>query len=246
MGLATARAALVVAYFTAALVFISGIIGTAHHYFWFGGPSYWLGWGTVFSSMEPVPLFGLVVRGMMEYKSIKAKGTDFPYRWPLFFLVAASVWNFVGAGLFGFLINLPIVNYYEHGTYLTMNHGHTALFGTYGMLSIALLLFSWRGLVDKAQWNNGMLKVSFWGLNIGLAIMALGTLLPVGVIQVWTAFRESLWAAKDASFFERGAMVFLGNIRIIPDLIIIVLGVLPLLIFLFKTYPHLKAKVKSA
>ncbi len=242
MGLASARQALLVSYFTAAIVFISGIIGTAHHYFWFGGPSYWLGLGAVFSSMEPVPLFGLVVRGLMEYRSIKGRGSQFPYRWPLFFLVAASIWNFVGAGLFGFLINLPIINYYEHGTYLTMNHGHTALFGTYGMLSIALLLFSWRGLVDKAHWRDGMLKLSFWGLNIGLAAMALGTLLPVGLIQVWTSFRDSLWAAKDASFFERGAMLFLGNVRIIPDTIIIVLGVLPLAVFLFRTYPKLKAK----
>ena len=69
----------------------------------------------------------------------------------MYFLVASSFWNFLGAGVFGFLINLPIVNYYEHGTYLTMNHGHGALFGVYGMLSIALLLFSWRGLVDKAS-----------------------------------------------------------------------------------------------
>ncbi|MEK6534952.1 MAG: cbb3-type cytochrome c oxidase subunit I, partial [Thermodesulfobacteriota bacterium] len=139
MGLVTAKAALTIAYFTAAIVFLSGIIGTAHHFFWFGGPTYWLAWGTLFSSMEPIPLMGLVVLGMMEYKAIKNEGKDFPYKWPLYFLVASSFWNFLGAGIFGFLINLPIVNYYEHGTYLTMNHGHTALFGTYGMLSIALL-----------------------------------------------------------------------------------------------------------
>jgi len=62
---------------------------------------------------------------------------------------ASSFWNFLGAGVFGFLINLPIVNYYEHGTYLTMNHGHGALFGVYGMLSIGLLLFSWRDWYRK-------------------------------------------------------------------------------------------------
>lgn len=241
MGLVTAKAALRVAYFTAALVFITGIVGTAHHYFWYGGPSFWLGWGAIFSSMEPVPLFGLVVRAMMEYKSIREQGREFPYRWPLYFLVASSFWNFVGAGLFGFLINLPIVNYYEHGTYLTMNHGHTALFGTYGMLSIALLLFSWRGLVEKAHWNDGILRLSFLGLNGGLALMALGTLLPVGAIQAWTSFKEGLWVARDASFFERGDVAFLGNVRIIPDLIIIVLGVVPLAWFLLKTYPRLKA-----
>lgn len=241
MGLASARAALMVAYFTASIVFLSGILGTAHHYFWYGGPSFWLGLGSVFSSMEPVPLFGLVVRGLLEYRSIREQGKDFPYRWPLYFLVASSFWNFLGAGVFGFLINLPIVNYYEHGTYLTMNHAHGALFGVYGMLSIALLLFSWRGLVDKAHWNDRILKVSFFGLNIGLLLLTLGTLFPVGILQAWISFKEGLWVARDASFFERDFVLFLGTIRIIPDLTIILLGVVPLAYFLFTTYPHLKA-----
>jgi nitric oxide reductase subunit B len=230
-----------VAYYTAAITFISGIIGTAHHYYWYGGPSWWVGWGAIFSSMEPVPLLALVVRGMKEYQSIKSEEKEFPYKWPMYFLVAASFWNFLGAGVFGFLINLPIVNFYEHGTYLTMNHGHTALFGTYGMLSIALLLFSWRGLVAKAHWNDGLLKLSFWGLNGGLMLMALGTLFPVGVLQAWTSFRHGLWVARDASFFERTFVATLGNLRVIPDTIIIVLGVLPLAYFLITTYPRLKA-----
>jgi len=241
MGLATARAALMVAYFTSTIVFLSGIIGTAHHYFWYGGPSFWLALGSVFSSMEPIPMFGLVVRGVLEYKSIRKQGIDFPYKWPLYFLVASSFWNFLGAAVFGFLINLPIINYYEHGTYLTMNHAHGALFGVYGMLSIGLLLFSWRGLVDKAYWSDGILKFSFWGFNLGLGLLTLGTLFPVGILQAWTSYKVGLWAARDASFFERGIVHLLGTIRVIPDLMIILLGVLPLAYFLFKTYPHLKA-----
>ena len=241
MGLATPKAALRVAYFTAAITFLSGIIGTAHHYYWYGGAAFWVGWGAIFSSMEPVPLITLVVRGLMEYRDIRKAGTTFSYKWPLYFLVAASFWNFLGAGIFGFLINLPIINFYEHGTYLTMHHGHTAMFGTYGMLSVALLLFSWRGLVKKEYWNDGLLKVSFWGLNGGLFLMAFGTLLPVGLIQAWISFRDGLWAARSADFFERGAVVFLGNFRAIPDTVIIVFGVLPLVYFLFRTYPHLKS-----
>ncbi len=241
MGLASARAALMVAYFTAALTFLSGIIGTAHHYFWYGGPSFWVGWGAIFSSMEPVPLLTLVVRGLKEYQGIKKEGKAFPYRWPMYFLVAASFWNFLGAGIFGFLINLPIINFYEHGTYLTMHHGHTAMFGTYGMLSIALLLFSWRGLVDKAYWKDGILKLSFWGLNGGLFLLAMGTLLPIGAMQAWVSFKDGLWVARSADFFEKGVVVLLGTLRVIPDLIIIVLGVLPLAYFLVTTYPRLKA-----
>ena len=240
MGLATATAALRVAYFTAAITFISGIIGTAHHYYWYGGAAFWVGWGAIFSSMEPVPLITLVVRGLMEYRDVRKQGVTFSYKWPLYFLVAASFWNFLGAGIFGFLINLPIINFYEHGTYLTMHHGHTAMFGTYGMLSVALLLFSWRGLVDKAHWNDGILKLSFWGLNGGLFLMAFVTLLPVGAMQAWISFKDGLWVARSADFFEKGAVVFLGTFRALPDTIIIVLGVLPLAYFLIKTYPHLK------
>jgi nitric oxide reductase subunit B len=246
MGLATAQAALRVAYFTAALTFISGIIGTAHHYYWYGGAAFWIGWGSIFSSMEPVPLLTLVVRGLMEYREVRKEGREFSYKWPMYFLVAASFWNFLGAGIFGFLINLPIINFYEHGTYLTMHHGHTAMFGTYGMLSIALLLFSWRGLVDKAQWKDGILKLSFWGLNGGLFLLAFGTLLPIGAMQAWISFKDGLWVARSADFFEKGSVVFLGTVRAIPDLIIIILGVLPLAYFLITTYPHLKsAEIKD-
>jgi len=241
MGLATAKSALKVAYFTAAITFISGIVGTAHHYYWYGGAAFWVGWGAIFSSMEPVPLITLVVRGLMEYREIRKEGRTFSYKWPMYFLVAASFWNFLGAGIFGFLINLPIINFFEHGTYLTMHHAHTAMFGTYGMLSIALLLFSWRGMVEKAYWKDGLLKLSFWGLNGGLFIMAFFTLLPVGLIQTWISFKEGYWVARSADFFEKGSVVFLGTFRAIPDTIIIVLGVLPLVYFLITTYPHLKA-----
>ena len=246
MGLASAAGALRVAYFTAALVFLSGILGTAHHYFWYGGPSLWLAIGSVFSSMEPVPLFGLVVRGLMEYKSIRKKGGDFSYKWPMYFLVASSFWNFLGAGVFGFLINLPVVNYFEHGTYLTMNHGHGALFGVYGMLSIALLLFSWRGMVDRKIWCDRPLAVSFWGFNVGLLVMTLFTLFPIGIAQAWTSYKDGLWMARDASFFERPLVSLLGQLRIVPDTIIIVLGVLPLVYFLFRTFPHLKPQAADS
>lgn len=241
LGLVPAKSALRVAYLTAILVFISGIPGTAHHYFWYGGPSLWLAIGGVFSSLEPIPLILLVVRAWMEYKSIKAEGREFPYRWPLYFLTASSVWNFVGAGMFGFLINLPLVNYYEHATYLTSNHAHTALFGVYGMLAIALILFSWRGLVENKYWSDGILKLSFWGLNIGLLLMFITGLLPLGLMQVWSSYDQGFWYARSAEFYESEWVQTLGNWRVIPDTIIIVLGAFPLLYFLLSTYPRLRA-----
>ena len=240
LGLVTARSALRVAYLTGLLVFMGGIPGTAHHYFWYGGPSFWLALGGVFSSLEPIPLILLVVRAWMEYKSIHAEGKQFPYRWPLYFLTASSVWNFVGAGMFGFMINLPIINYYEHATYLTSNHAHTALFGVYGMLAISLILFSWRGLARDKDWKDGILKLSFWGLNGGLFLMFSTALLPVGLAQVWHSYAEGLWFARSAAFYEMPLVQALGTWRMVPDTIIIVLGALPLLAFLAITFPRLR------
>lgn len=240
LGLVTKESAMKVAYFTAILVFMSGIIGTAHHYYWYGGPAYWLALGAVFSSLEPIPLIMLVVRAWMEYRSIEHQGKEYPYRWPLLFLVASSFWNFLGAGVFGFLINLPIVNYFEHGTYLTANHGHAALFGVYGMLSIALLLFTWRSLMKNEHWDNGLLRISFWGLNGGLALMTLTVLFPVGIMQLASAYLDGVWLARSAEFYNRPLVQILGQWRIVPDAIIIVFGAVPLLIFLLKTFPKLK------
>lgn len=245
LGLVSARAALRASYLTAIITFLSGIIGTAHHYYWYGGPSFWLALGSVFSSMEPVPLILLVVRAWMEFKSIRAAGQDYPYRWPLYFLTASSVWNFIGAGVFGFVINLPIVNYYEHATYLTVNHGHSALFGTYGMLAVSLLLFSWRGLVRHQHWNDGILKTSFWGLNVGLALMAFTSLLPVGILQVWHSYADGFWFARSAAFYELPLVQMFGQWRLVPDLIIIVLGVLPLIAFLLLNVARLRSHGKE-
>ena len=240
LGLVNATSALRVAYLTAILVFLSGIPGTAHHYFWYGGPSFWLAVGGVFSSLEPIPLILLVTRAWMEYRSIRSEGKEFPYRWPLYFITASSVWNFIGAAMFGFMINLPIVNYYEHSTYLTSNHGHTALFGVYGMLAIALILFSWRGLVENKYWKDGIIKLSFWGLNAGLFLMFSTGLFPIGIFQVWHSYNTGFYFARSAEFYELPLVQTLGTWRIVPDTVIIVLGAFPLLYFLITTFVRLR------
>lgn len=241
LGLVDVKSSLRVAYLTAIITFLSGIIGTAHHYFWYGGPSLWLALGAVFSSMEPIPLILLVTRAWMEYHAIHKKGETFPYKWPFYFLIASSLWNFLGAAVFGFVINLPIVNYYEHGTYLTVNHGHTALFGVYGMLSISLLLFAWRGLVDDKHWNDRLLRITFWGFNGGLFLMSMLTLLPIGIMQVADSFAYGTWFARSADFYNKDPVQLLANLRAIPDTIVILAGVLPLAVFLFYTYRHIKS-----
>ena len=108
------------------------------------------------------------------------------YHWPFMFFSAVLFWNLVGAGLFGFLINPPIALYYMQGLNTTANHGHAALFGVYGMLGLGLTLYCMRGLTDVTTWNQKSLKIAFWSLNIGIAMMT-----------VITTFEASVRAATE-------------------------------------------------
>lgn len=239
LGLAPKRKALRAAYLTASLALFSGIIGVGHHYYWFGDPDIWLSVGGVISTMEPVPILLLLLKVALDSRHSPAMQESFPYKWPLLFLGASSGWAFLGAGVFGFIITTPMVNYYEHSTYLTMNHGHTALFGTYGMLAIGLMLFALRGLVKPEHWNNNLLKVSFVFLNGGLFLMAVFTLMPVGFLQAYDSFVHGLWHARSPEFYELPLVKFVGQWRLVPDLIIIA-GAVCLLIFVVSALRNLK------
>jgi nitric oxide reductase subunit B len=159
----------------------------------------------------------------------------------VWFLVAVGVWNFFGAGVFGFLINLPVVSYYEIGTNLTANHGHTAMMGVYGMLAIGLLLFCMRYLIRPDKWSDRAAKISFWSLNIGLAWMAFANLFPVGIVQLYQAVREGYWQARSFDFLMMKWVHILEWARLPGDILFIAGGALPLLWLCLRAvrYPHL-------
>ena len=239
-GLTSKNETLRIILLSAILYFGTGIIGTAHHYYWFGDASFWLPLGGTFSTLEMIPLVTLVARAWREMIILGRAGVDFPYKWPVYFLIASGIWNFLGTGVFGTVITLPVTNYYEHGTYLTVNHAHTALFGTFGMLALGLLLCSWRGLVKPEAWSDGPVKLSFFGLNIGFLLLSFGSMFPVGVYQFIASYTKGVWYAKSPEFYNSPFVQFFGQIRMIPDLIIILLGVLPIVIFLLRTVTQLK------
>ncbi len=239
LGLAPKQKALRAAYLTASLALFSGIIGVGHHYYWFGDPDLWLALGGVISTMEPVPIMLLLLKVALDSRHSPATSTSFPYRWPMLFMGASAGWAFLGAGVFGFLITTPMVNYYEHSTYLTMNHGHTALFGTYGMLAIGLMLFALRGIVDPKHWDDRLLALGFVGTNGGLFAMALFTLFPVGIMQLADSFTNGLWHARSPEFYNLPWVQFIGQWRLVPDLVII-LGATCLVVFVAKSMLHLK------
>ena len=225
-----------VAVLFATIVFMGGgVLGTLHHLYFVGTPTAVVALGASFSALEVVPLAYIGFEAYHTYRLGKATPWMARYRWPIMFFVAVSFWNLVGAGLFGFLINPPLSLYFMQGLNLTPLHGHTALFGVYAMLGIALLLFALRGLRGQMAWDARALKVSFWCLNIGLALMALLTLLPLGVMQLLAAIEHGYAHARSAEFMQQPIVEMLVWMRVPGDTIFSV-GALSLCWFVLRLW----------
>jgi nitric oxide reductase subunit B len=219
MGLLRTTTATAGVLFSCTIFLFGGIIGTFHHLYFTGTPTPILALGATFSALEVVPL---VLIGFEAYENLtlgRARPWVNAYKWPIYFFVAVAFWNLVGAGLFGFLINPPIALYYMQGLNTTPVHGHTALFGVYGMLGIGLTLFCLKGLAAHYKWKTGVLSISFWSLNIGLALMVLLSLLPVGLMQTWASVEHGLWYARSADFLQTDTMNILRWLRVVGDTI---------------------------
>jgi len=206
-----------------------------HHMYFAGTTTAVVALGASFSALEVVPLTLIGLEAYGTYKSGRATPWMARYRWPIQFFLAVSFWNLVGAGLFGFLINTPLALYYMQGLNLTPLHGHTALFGVYGMLGIGLMLFCLRALRPHVYWHDGPLAGSFWCLNIGLTLMALLTLLPMGVLQLQAALENGYWYARSAEFMGRPIFDVLIWMRV-PGDTLFAIGALLLTWFVFRLW----------
>jgi nitric oxide reductase subunit B len=228
LGLVTAASTLRALYFQLTILLGSGIIGTGHHYYWIGAPEAWMALGSVFSAMEVVPLSLLMVEAYGQYKVIRDGGIEFPYKVAFWFMIATAFWNLFGAGALGFLINLPIVSYYQHGSFLTAAHGHGALMGVYGMLALSLATFSMRNIIKPEFWKEKWMMVGFWGLNAGLMGMIAITLFPIGAMQAVESFQNGFWSARSWDFYQQPVVNTLLWLRVIPDTVFIFAGVIPI------------------
>lgn len=219
MGLLATRSATASVLFSTIIFLTGGIIGTLHHLYFTGTPTPVLAWGATFSALEVVPLTLIGFEAYGNLTLSKARTWVSSYRWPINFFIAVAFWNMVGAGFFGFLINPPIALYYMQGLNTTAVHGHTALFGVYGMLAIGLMLFCLKGLATRKVWKTGALNFSFWSINIGLALMVLISVLPVGIMQTWASVEHGLWYARSAEFMQTPIMNTFRWLRVIGDTI---------------------------
>jgi nitric oxide reductase subunit B len=203
VGLVSRRLAERAVYFELVLIFLGGVIGTGHHLYWVGGPSMWVPMGSMFSFIEVLPLVLLIIEAMQHYRLIRARRA-FDYRLAYTYIIGAAFWNFVGAGVFGGgTLNAPLINYYEHGTFLTLNHAHTALFGAFGLLAIGLIYFCLRYVAaDRAPFGEKAGLWAFWLYNAGLVLWVLLNFFPIGWPQLNAVFEHGLAYARSAAFYD--------------------------------------------
>jgi nitric oxide reductase subunit B len=235
LGLLRASTATVAVLFSTIVFLSGGVLGTLHHLYFTGTPTAVIALGASFSALEVVPLAFVGFEAYQTYKLGHSTVWMQRYRWPILFFTAVAFWNVVGAGLFGFLINPPLPLYYMQGLNLTPLHGHTALFGVYGFLGIGLMLFCLRGLRPNVVWNESLLKTCFWACNIGLVLMALLTLLPIGVIQLNAALQHGYWYARSAAVMQQPIIQLLVWMRVPGDTIFSI-GALALALFVFRLW----------
>ncbi len=254
LGMVTRQTATRVIYLDAILFLGSGIIGTGHHWYWTGQTDVTMALSAVFSAMEVVPLTLLTLDAWDFIKlsrgtcDICGKKIIIPHRWTFSFMMAVGFWNFVGAGIFGFLINLPIVSYFEVGTILTPNHGHSAMMGVFGMFALSFMVFAMRQVLSDPQWLSieKYIRTSFWGLNAGLGLMVILNLFPAGVLQLADVLQNGYWHARGPEYMNADLTILMEWLRLPADLIFILLGVVPMLIACMRAWGYARKMKKPA
>ena len=168
-------------YVIVGLVFIAGILGTAHHYYWVGVPSYWLPIGGVFSALEPLALVGMA---MYAYSAIRRSGLAHPNKLALHWTVGSAVFTLFGAGLLGLAHTFPSVNKWTHGTLITAMHGHAAFYGAYAMIVLAMITYALPAFTRRPEEGSAMGYTAFWMQIAGMFGMTL-SFATAGIGQVY-------------------------------------------------------------
>lgn len=222
MGLVSRTLATAASLASASLFMLGGIPGTFHHLYFSGTTTPVMAVGATFSALEVVPL---VVLGYEAWENWSLKNRA-PWmqqiKWPLIFFVAVAFWNMLGAGVFGFMINPPIALYYIQGLNTTPLHAHAALFGVYGFLALGFTLLVLRYIRPQLVFDDRLMKVAFWWLNGGLALMIFTSLLPVGLLQFHASVTEGLWYARSEEFMQQNLLQTLRWVRTFGDVVFII------------------------
>jgi nitric oxide reductase subunit B len=235
LGLISQKTAVRVMLFELFLIMLSGTLGVGHHYFWQGLDEYWIAIGGIFSALEPLPLALMIVEAMKNNREKRLSGETNDFAVPFMWIAGSAILNWIGAGFFGMVINTPTISYYSHGTYLIMPHGHVALLGAFGYISIAFIYMASRtnSLANGLVWSDKLSKYGFGILTAGALLFALPTYI-IGMEQTRVAHDLGYFAARLHSTIEpmKNWLWF----RAIPDGLMIIGGVIILYDLVTKTF----------
>jgi nitric oxide reductase subunit B len=201
LGFVSRKTAERATWFELILVFLGGIVGTGHHMYWIGEPWIWISLGSMFSFVEVMPLLLMIVEAIENSRHMK-KIKNFNHRVTLLYLMGAGFWNFFGAGVLGGLINTPLMNYYEHGTFLTLAHAHASMFGAFGLLGIGLIYFAVRYFVGEDNWTEKAAIWAFWFYNIGLVLWLILNFWPIGFMQLEAVYLHGYTYSRSLAFYN--------------------------------------------
>ncbi|MFC2175595.1 cbb3-type cytochrome c oxidase subunit I [Bacteroidota bacterium] len=168
-------------YVIVGLTFLSGVLGTGHHYYFIGAPKYWLIVGGIFSALEPLAFLGMALFAINMYRK---SGRSHPNKSALYWTIGSAIMSFVGAGLLGAAHTLPAVNLYTHGTLVTAMHGHLAFWGAYGMLIFAMISYVLPNLTGRKLYDSPASLYAFWLSNVGMICMTCAFAV-AGIAQVY-------------------------------------------------------------
>jgi nitric oxide reductase subunit B len=235
LGLISQKTAVRVMLFEIFLIMMSGTLGVGHHYWWQGLDEYWIAIGGIFSALEPLPIALMIIEAAKNKREKIYAGESFDFGIPFMWIAGSAALNWIGAGFFGMVINTPTISYYSHGTYLIMPHGHIALLGAFGYISIAFLYMTSRtnSLAYGLTWDDKLSRWGFWSLTIGVLLFAIPTLM-IGMEQTKMASEMGYFFTRTREAVE-GMKGWMWS-RLLPDSLMILGGVIILYDLVMKTY----------
>jgi nitric oxide reductase subunit B len=252
MGIVSKKQAERATYIAVMLFFLTATIGVGHNFYWIAKPTGVIALGSAFSTTQVLPLILLTLDAwkfiqMHEKASLeKSKGNQkYVMKGVWLFMLGVNFWNVFGAGILGSFINLPIVNYYMHATYLTGNHAHGAMWGVKGNIAIAGMLYCAQHIIEEKYWSDKVVSISFWSLNLGIVLQMFLSLFPCGLYHMYTCIAQGLWAARTHAMYDSAIFQTLSKGRAVGGHLFLWGGLFPLVYFVISRYWHLRPETKD-
>ena len=206
-------------YVIVGLVFMAGILGTAHHYYWVGVPQYWLPIGGFFSALEPAALVAMAV---YAYSAMRRSGLSHPNKLALHWTIGSALFTLFGAGLLGLAHTWPSVNKWTHGTLITAMHAHSAFYGAYAMIVLAMITYAMPAMTRRPEGGTAMGWWAFWlqiagmfGMTLSFATAGIGQvylerIMGLGYLDTQLKIQvHFLMLVATASVFTIGVLLFI-------------------------------------